>query len=281
MRTAGALAVVCSVGVALRPVTPPRVRASARARVAPVSPESPELPPATEDGGVLSRILPLSLLLESQEADRSADLRVGEDAATFAWRNERWGEAALLPAEVTGAVSAGRDWTQFFVAVGAILSALAVLWVYSPTGYGDDFVAALERACGGNSHLVTLCFGVLFPLVHSGLASLRPWAREFTGERLWRVIFASASLPLAYSWIVYYIAHVHDGVEFWNLQANPAAHAAAWCDKFASFFAHRSRLPRPLAALFLTRNCRPLPVRCSSGASTSRRSSSSTRPSST
>ena len=233
MRTAAALAVVCSVGVALRPVTPPRVRARARVRVAP---DAPELPPATEDGGVLSRILPLSLLLESQEADRSADLRVGEDAATFAWRNERWGEAALLPAEVTGAVSAGRDWTQFFVAVGAILSALAVLWVYSPTGYGDDFVAALERACGGDPHLVTLCFGVLFPLVHSGLASLRPWAREFTGERLWRVIFASASLPLAYSWIVYYIAHVHDGVTFWNLQANPAAHAAAWSINFASFF---------------------------------------------
>ena len=147
MRTAAALAVVCSVGVALPPLPPPRVRARARVRVAP---DAPELPPATEDGGVLSRILPLSLLLESQEADRSADLRVGEDAATFAWRNERWGDAALLPAEVTGgAVSAGRDWTQFFVAVGAILSALAVLWIYAPTGYGDDFVFALEQLCGG------------------------------------------------------------------------------------------------------------------------------------
>ena len=80
MRTAAALAVVCSVGVALRPVTPPRVRARARVRVAP---DAPELPPATEDGGVLSRILPLSLLLETQEADRSADLRVGEDGKTF------------------------------------------------------------------------------------------------------------------------------------------------------------------------------------------------------
>ena len=63
--------------------------------------------------------------------------------------------------------------------------------------------------------------GVLFPLVHSGLASLRPWARQYTGERLWRVIFASFSLPLAYSWIVYYIGHVHDGLTFWNFQAHP------------------------------------------------------------
>jgi hypothetical protein len=38
--------------------------------------------------------------------------------------------------------------------VGAILSALAVLWIYAPTGYGDDFVAALEQLCGGNQ-LVT------------------------------------------------------------------------------------------------------------------------------
>jgi len=72
--------------------------------------------------------------------------------------------------------------------------------------------------------------------VHSGLASLRPWARQYTGERLWRVIFASFSLPLAYSWIVYYIGHIHDGTEFWNLQANPAAHGLAWTINFASFF---------------------------------------------
>ena len=46
---------------------------------------------------------------------------------------------------------------------------------------------------------------------------------QFTGERLWRVIFAWCSLPLAYSWIVYYIAHVHDGFQFWNLQSNETA----------------------------------------------------------
>ena len=38
--------------------------------------------------------------------------------------------------------------------MGTILGALAVLWIYAPTGYGDDFVFALEQLCGGN-HLVT------------------------------------------------------------------------------------------------------------------------------
>jgi len=197
-------------------------------------PQQPQgFPPPTEEGGVLSDLLPLSLILESQSADRSNDPMVGEDAATFKFADEKWGNAAVLPA---GAVTAGRDWAQFCLAVGTILSALAVLWIYSPTGYGDDFVAALESLSGGNAHLVTLCFGIIFPVVHSGLASLRPWARQFTGERLWRVIFASCSLPLAYSWIVYYIAHVHDGIEFWNLEQQPLAHGIAWLINFASFF---------------------------------------------
>jgi len=229
------LGVACLHGPAVHRVQRPALRAMPP-RASGVPPKAPDLPLPTEEGGALSQILPASLLIESQGADRTHDPGVGEDAAQFAWSNERWGSIAVLPAQVTGVATAGRDWLQFFLAVGAILTALAVLWIYSPTGYGDDFLAALEALCGGNSHLVTLSFGVLFPLVHSGLASLRPYAAQVTGERLWRVIFASCSLPLAYSWIVYYIAHVHDGIEFWNLQANPAAHGAAWMVNFASFF---------------------------------------------
>ena len=59
----------------------------------------PNLPPPTEDGGPLADILPLSLLLQSQPADRSNDPMVGEDAATYAWKNEKWGEAAVLPGQ--------------------------------------------------------------------------------------------------------------------------------------------------------------------------------------
>ena len=188
------------------------------------SPEEPNLPPTTEEGGPLASILPLQLLYESQTANRANDLMVGEDAGTFAWKNEKWGDTF------------GVDWLQFCVAVGSILSALAVLWVYPATGYADDFLAAIEGACGGNSHLVTLVFGIIFPIVHSGLASLRPYATKYTGERLWRVIFAWPSLCLSYSWITYYIAHAHDGLVWWNGEQSAVAHSIAWGINFLSFF---------------------------------------------
>ena len=194
-------------------------------------PPLPDLPPPTEEGGQLSWLLPASLLLESRPADRAAagDLMVGEDAGTFRWEDERMGSLVA-----DGAVE--RNWLTFFAAVGTILSALAVLWIYPATGYGDDFTAALESIAGGNSHVVTLLFGILFPIVHSGLASLRPYAEPIVGARTWRVIFAWPSLCLAYSWIVYFIAHCHDGVVLWNGYTNPTAHAIAWCVNFASFF---------------------------------------------
>jgi len=168
-------------------------------------------------------MLPVSLLLESQSSDRSADPMVGEDAGMFKWTDEKMGALG------------DRNWLTFIAAVGAILSVLGVLWIYPSTGYGDDFVAYLERLAGGNSHLVTLAFGLIFPIVHSGLASLRPYAEQLTGARLWRVIFASCSLPLAYSWIVYYISHAHDGLVLWDGEQVALVHGLAWCLNFASF----------------------------------------------
>ena len=56
------------------------------------------------------------------------------------------------------------------------------------------------------------------------------------GARAWRVVFASCSLPLAYSWIVYFIAHAHDGLVFWDGEAVGAVHGLAWAISFASFF---------------------------------------------
>lgn len=103
-------------------------------------------------------------------------------------------------------------------------------------GYGDDFTAGLESLCGGNSHLVTLCMGIIFPLAHSGLASLRPSAEPIVGPRAWRVLFACVSLPLAYSWIVYFIAHRYDGIIFYDLHTLPAAHAISWLISYLSFF---------------------------------------------
>jgi len=176
------------------------------------------------DGLIEALPPPLSNLVRSVPADRSADPLLGEDAATYDASAERWGRVG----------EAG--WATFFAAVGTILTAVAVLWVYPPTGYSDDLTALLEGAAGGNSHLVTLAYGIGFPLVHSGLASLRPLGERVVGARTWRVIFAFPSLCLSYSWITYFISHVHDGYQLWDLRANPVAHGVAWTINFASFF---------------------------------------------
>ena len=157
-------------------------------------------------------------------SDRSNDLMIGEDAGVFDIQQENWGALGE------------RGWFTFSAAVGTIMTAVAVLWVYPPTGYADDFLAFLENLAGGNSHVVTLMFGIIFPIVHSGLASLRPLGEKVVGARLWRVIFAFPSLCLAYSWIAYFIAHAHDGIEFYDLSGSSLAHSIAWTVNFLSFF---------------------------------------------
>ena len=170
----------------------------------------------TESGGPLGVFLRRNPLYKSYPSSAAPSL-VGEDAAVFDYEAQTEG------------------WADFAVSVGSILGAFAVLWVSPATGYGDDFVAFLEARCG-DSHGVTLAFGLLFPAVHSGLAALRPLAEPVVGARLWRWLFASCSLPLAYSWIVYFIAHAHDGVVLWDGSRDPVVHGLAWCVNFASFF---------------------------------------------
>ena len=166
----------------------------------------------------------IPFVTKTVDSDRSNDLLVGEDAGVFDIQNENWGALGE------------RGWATFSAAVGTIMTAVIVLWVYHPTGYSDDFQAALENIAGGNPHLVTLMFGIIFPIVHSGLASLRPWGEEVLGARTWRVIFAFPSLCLAYSWITYFISHAHDGIQFYDLSGNEAAHTVAWIVNFLSFF---------------------------------------------
>lgn len=157
-------------------------------------------------------------------SDRSGDLMLGEDAGVFDIQKENWGALGE------------RGWFTFSAAVGTIMTAVIVLWVYHPTGYSDDFQAFLDQVAGGNPHLVTLIYGIIFPIVHSGLASLRPLGEKIVGARTWRVIFAFPSLCLAYSWITYFIGHAHDGIQFYDLSQNPTAHTIAWIINFASFF---------------------------------------------
>lgn len=149
---------------------------------------------------------------------------VGEDAGVFDIRKEEWGALGE------------NGWFTFSAAVATILTAVAVLWVYPATGYADDFLHSLETVTGGNSHLVTLAFGIIFPIVHSGLASARPFGERIFGARAWRVIFAFPSLCLSYSWITYFIAHAHDGYQFYDLRQFETAHAIAWTTNFLSFF---------------------------------------------
>lgn len=167
---------------------------------------------------------PLSLLVQSKPSDRRNDPLVGEDSGAYDFRNETWGALGE-----TG-------WVTFFAAVTAILAAVAVLWIVPSTGYGDDFVRYLEEdVARGDPHLVTSAFGVIFPLVHSGLASLRPMGERIVGARAWRVIFAFPSLCLAYSWIVYFISHAHDGIRYYDVSHIGWIHTLAWTISFVSF----------------------------------------------
>uniref|UniRef100_A0A7R9WR00 NnrU domain-containing protein n=1 Tax=Craspedostauros australis TaxID=1486917 RepID=A0A7R9WR00_9STRA len=166
----------------------------------------------------------IPILTKTLPSDRSNDLLIGEDAGTFNINNEEWGALGE------------RGWFTFSAAVATILTCVAVLWIYPVTGYADDFVAWLEAIAHNNSHIVTLMFGILFPIMHSGLASLRPFGEKIVGARTWRVIFAFPSLCLSYSWISYFISHAHDGIEFYNLQSVGWARALAFGISFASFF---------------------------------------------
>ena len=117
----------------------------------------------TESGGPLGVFLRRNPLYKSYPSSAAPSL-VGEDAAVFDYEAQTEG------------------WGDFAVSVGSILGAFAVLWVSPATGYGDDFVAFLEARCG-DSHGVTLAFGLLFPVVHSGLAALRPLAEPVVAGR--------------------------------------------------------------------------------------------------
>lgn len=116
---------------------------------------------------------------------------IGEDAATFSLSEQK--------------IS---SWVQFSVAVSAVMISLFYVWIY-PYGpeWGNAYKDIMESLAGGDSTItITLMLG-FFAVVHSGLASLRPWGEEVIGAKPWRYIFAISSLPLAFSAIVYFINH--------------------------------------------------------------------------
>ncbi|MFQ3679154.1 MAG: NnrU family protein [Pseudanabaenaceae cyanobacterium] len=78
------------------------------------------------------------------------------------------------------------------------------------------------------SHGVMAGLLLTFAVAHSGLAALRPRGEKILGARLYRVLFALVSLPLAAVLLIYFFNHRYDGVRFWNLQDVPGMGALVW-----------------------------------------------------
>lgn len=142
---------------------------------------------------------------------------VGEDSAAF-----ELGEQKLS------------SWIYFTVVLGVVLFVLDVVWIDDGTGVGKGFVEVVERV-SGSPEVAMLSLTLIFALVHSGLASLRDVGEKLIGERVFRVIFAAVSLPLALSTVVYFINHRYDGIQLWQLQSVPGLHQLVWFSSFVSF----------------------------------------------
>lgn len=85
------------------------------------------------------------------------------------------------------------------------------------------------------SHFVMLGLLLGFAIAHSGLASLRPWAEKYIGPRLYRVLFALVSLPLATALIVYFFNHRYEGFQLWQVQSVPGIQTLVWLLSAISF----------------------------------------------
>ncbi len=85
------------------------------------------------------------------------------------------------------------------------------------------------------SHLTMLGLLVGFAIAHSGLAALRPWGEEKIGARLYRVLFALVSLPLATVLIIYFFNHRYDGLQLWQVQGFVGVRSLVWVLSAISF----------------------------------------------
>ena len=86
-----------------------------------------------------------------------------------------------------------------------------------------------------HSSLVMLALLILFAVIHSGGAALRNVAESILGARVWRLIFATASIPSAVILIGWFLAHRYDGIRLWNLQGTPGMIPLIWLGTAISF----------------------------------------------
>lgn len=85
------------------------------------------------------------------------------------------------------------------------------------------------------SHGIMLGLLLGFAIAHSGLAALRPWGEKKIGARLYRILFALVSLPLAVVLIIYFFNHRYDGLILWQWQLVPGIKALVWILSAISF----------------------------------------------
>ena len=85
------------------------------------------------------------------------------------------------------------------------------------------------------SHWTMLELLVGFAIAHSGLAALRPWGEDKIGPRLYRVLFALVSIPLAVILIIYFFNHRYDGLQLWQLQSIAEIKTVVWLLSAISF----------------------------------------------
>ncbi|WP_267383966.1 NnrU family protein [Cyanobacterium sp. uoEpiScrs1] len=85
------------------------------------------------------------------------------------------------------------------------------------------------------SHGIILGLLLEFAIIHSGLVALRPWGENQVGPRLYRIIFALASIPLATILIVYFFNHRYDGLILWQFQGYKGSKVIVWIFSAISF----------------------------------------------
>lgn len=85
------------------------------------------------------------------------------------------------------------------------------------------------------SHGIMLSLLIFFAIIHSGGAALRPWAENKIGARLYRVLFALMSLPLASLLIIYFIPHRYDGLILWDVREITGIKTFVWILSAISF----------------------------------------------
>jgi uncharacterized membrane protein len=86
-----------------------------------------------------------------------------------------------------------------------------------------------------SSHWIMLGLLLGFAIVHSGLAAFRPWGETKIGARLYRIVFALCSIPLATILIVYFFNHRYDGLQLWQVRGFTGIKTLVWTLSAISF----------------------------------------------